>query len=366
MTELYKKDSKGRLRIWKVRTDGAMLIEEYGFLDGKHTRNQKMCTSKNVGKSNQTSPEEQAVLEMESKIREKLQEDYFKTKDEALSQLVMLPMLAKDYEKQGKKVDWDRRVYGQPKLDGMRCLAIVTMVNGEIQVKLISRKGVEITTLQHINQAVANMVDLYDPLFDDSIVFDGELYAHGLTFQENMSLIKKYREDETEKICYHLYDLVTDEPFEDRTEILEECFYQQSEDCLELVETTILKKEMLAEFHAKNLNNGYEGTMIRHSEEPYKINGRSDSLLKYKDFKDLSAEIIDVIPMEARPEHGLVVARVFGKVFKATPKMSHAEREQLLIDKEDYIGKQGEFRYFEETDDGLPRFPVFKGLRLDK
>ena len=46
--------------------------------------------------------------------------------------------------------------------------------------------------------------------------------------------------------------------------------------------------------------------------------------------------------------------------------MSHEERRELLVNKEDYIGKTAEIRYFEETDGGLPRFPVYVGIRLDK
>ena len=42
------------------------------------------------------------------------------------------------------------------------------------------------------------------------------------------------------------------------------------------------------------------------------------------------------------------------------------ERQQILIDKADYIGQTAEIRFFEYTDDGLPRFPVCVGFRLDK
>jgi hypothetical protein len=38
----------------------------------------------------------------------------------------------------------------------------------------------------------------------------------------------------------------------------------------------------------------------------------------------------------------------------------------MLINKQDYLGKTAEIRFFEFTDDGLPRFPVMVGIRLDK
>ena len=55
-----------------------------------------------------------------------------------------------------------------------------------------------------------------------------------------------------------------------------------------------------------------------------------------------------------------------GQTFDATPKMSHAEREQLLIDKDIFIGKMAEIRFFEFTDKGIPRHGRFIGERLDK
>ena len=47
-------------------------------------------------------------------------------------------------------------------------------------------------------------------------------------------------------------------------------------------------------------------------------------------------------------------------------KFSHKEREEMLTNKSDYIGMIAEIRFFEYTDDGIPRFPVCYGFRLDK
>ena len=47
-------------------------------------------------------------------------------------------------------------------------------------------------------------------------------------------------------------------------------------------------------------------------------------------------------------------------------KFSHKEREEILTNKVDYIGKIAEVRFFEYSEDGIPRFPVCHGFRLDK
>ena len=75
-----------------------------------------------IGKNNETSPEQQAKLEAEAKYTKKLDEGYFLTKDEALSEIVILPTLAHEYSDHSDKINWSKPVYVQPKLDGMRCL----------------------------------------------------------------------------------------------------------------------------------------------------------------------------------------------------------------------------------------------------
>lgn len=348
MTTLFKKDSKGKIRIWTIRTEGTEIIENYGLLVGKQARNNKTCKGKNKGKSNETTPEEQAKLELVSRVNKKRDEGYKNTQEEAMSETVILPMLAKSYDKESNKVTYPANT--QPKLDGMRAL----FHNG----KLISRKGKPITTMGHI------LLQLKDV----GVILDGELYAHGETFQQNMKLIKKYREGQSEKVCYHVYDLV--EPnmsFDDRYTLLREIVSQLKTDLIKLVPCTVVydEEEILTE-HKYNLSNEYEGTMVRWGSEGYKIDGRSSNLLKYKDFQDVTAKVVDVLPQDARPTHGMLLCENEMGRFKATPKVSHTEREQMLINKSEYVGQTAEIRYFEETEDGLPRFPVCVGFRLDK
>jgi DNA ligase-1 len=354
MKELYKKDSKNKLRIWKIYTKGAELIQEAGLLNGKLVKNSKICIGKNLGKSNETSPENQAILELESTWKSKKDEGYFETLNEVETIEVILPMLAKSYSDEKSKIDWRKNVYIQPKLDGMRCLAHIK--NGE--VRLISRDGKLITTVNHINDDLSKI--------EENIILDGELYAHGLSFQENMKLIKKYRAGETKLIKFHVYDLINESPFSLRK------VRQYVKQCSNLVEVSTYpakdEKEMKY-WHSKFINEGYEGSIIRHGEEGYKINGRSSNLLKYKDFIDIAIKIKDIEPAPQRPEWGVPVFEWKGAEndeLRAGMKFSHEERKEWLLNKNDYIGKTAEVRFFEYSDEGVPRFPVCVGIRLDK
>ena len=136
---------------------------------------------------------------------------------------------------------------------------------------------------------------------------------------------------------------------------------------IELVPTfKVTSMEEVNKYHVQFLFEGYEGTIIRWGNEGYEVNKRSKHLLKKKDFLDEACKIIDIIPSEKRPEQGIAVCEMNGKIFKATPKMSHTEKELFLQYKELHIGKMAEIRFFEYTDEGSPRFPVLVGIRLDK
>ena len=115
---LYQKTSKGEIQVWEIRTEGSQIITTYGLKDGKMQTATKTAKGKNVGRANETTPEEQAVLEAESMYKKKMDKGYFPTEEEAQNNLVLLPMLAVDWFKHSKKYTEDDRFAVQPKLDG--------------------------------------------------------------------------------------------------------------------------------------------------------------------------------------------------------------------------------------------------------
>jgi ATP-dependent DNA ligase len=349
---LYKKDTKGKIRSLRISTDNGTLHQVSGLLDGAKVHHSSVSKPKNIGRANETTSEEQARLEAKSKIKKKLDEGYFDSIKKAEEQEVILPMLAKDFEKEKHKIVYP--CFIQPKLDGMRALGN----NG-----LTSRGGKSITTLKHIEKAIE----------DIDVILDGEIYAHGLSFQENMKIIKKYRKGQTEKVKYHVYDMISDEGYFERLWKLKDIITNIPE--LELVPTYYIEsEEQIKEFHDKFVMEGYEGAIVRWGNESYKVKGRSSSLLKVKQFIDLALPILDVVPNDKNPEQGSFIFEWEGAkghplgddIIGSGMSFSHEEREEMLTNKEDYIGKTAEVRFFEYSDTGVPRFPVSVGLRLDK
>ena len=241
---VYKLDSKGKLRYITIYPEGSTIVQISGLVDGLAVTNISQCEGKNIGKINATTPEEQAVVEAKAKIKEKLEEGYFETPEAARTEEYVSPMLAKDFKKESHKVTFP--CYVQPKLDGMRCL--------KKQTVMTSRDNKLITTLPHIANEMLGYADY----------FDGELYAHGKTFQENMTLIKKYREGLSEEVKYHVYDMVFPNlSFAERHTLLRALIEINKPENIELVPTYLINnQEELDMYHAQFIEGGYEGTMV--------------------------------------------------------------------------------------------------------
>ena len=347
---IYKKDSKGKLRYLTISTSLDEITQESGIVGGNPVINVSVCVGKNIGKTNATTAEEQAVIEAQAKIKKKLEEGYYLTSAEAMVETLTQPMLAKDFKEESKKVIYP--CYVQPKLDGMRCL--------KEQSTLTSRGNKAIETMAHISSEVTHIAD----------ILDGELYAHGLSFQENMKLIKKYRKGQSEQVKYHVYDMILNKPFIERYTILSAIVNYCEH--IELVPTyKINNLQELLKYHTQFIEQGYEGTMVRWGSDGYEASKRSSHLLKYKDFLDETYTIVDIVPSESRPTQGVIHCKGVDNsrheiTFGCGMRFSHQERKELLTNKSKYIGKTAEIRFFEFTDDGLPRFPVCVGIRLDK
>lgn len=345
MFTIYKKDTTGKIRYITISNRNDLIFQESGVVGTDNpVVHEKRAKAKNVGKRNETTPTEQAGLEVERFVKDKLDQGYFNTIEEAEQSEEVLPMLAKEFTKEERKVDWKSGWIENPKLDGMRCLAIVK----NNKCTIISRRGKVIDTMKHIEDELSQLEDC---------ILDGELYTKE-SFQTNMSYIKKYQEGLSEQISLWVYDLVSKDEYAERfnkaTQLIKDL-----KNVVGIPHSVVYSKDEMLEKFKQHVTEGYEGLMLKNPKGLYKNNGRSSDLLKHKEFIDIQQKIIDVIPMENRPEFGLFVF----DGFKGTPKMTEDQKREILLNKKDYIGMMAEIRFFEYTDDGIPRFPVVVGVR---
>jgi DNA ligase-1 len=191
---LYKKSkSTGKIQQWTVLVGGTInsaTIEcTHGGVGEKLTTDPETITKgKNIGKSNETTPWEQAVLEADAKFEKKLKSGYVKTlaaakrgKVDAAVKGGIEPQLAHSYAKQGHKISFP--CVGQPKLDGIRCIAIKLGTS----VTLWSRQRNQFTSCPHIEE------DIRKVFAGKDIILDGELYNHTMKHVLYLLLNKQRR-----------------------------------------------------------------------------------------------------------------------------------------------------------------------------
>lgn len=359
---LYHKGRSGAVYQWTVWADGSDILTEYGQIGGQMQTSCKKAEGKNIGKANETTPEQQAEIEAQALYKFKLDRKYSET-IEACQEALFLPMLApcKDFADTKKYVNYPCNA--QPKLDGVRCLVFW---EGD-SVKLISRSG-KAWDLPHISEQLALVLK-------KETVLDGELYIHGETFQSITKRLKSKIAGEKETISFHVYDVpVCDgldlawglryEHLIDFQDDLVNEEYKTSK--ITVVETALLGDEdevymQQAEF----LSQGYEGLMLRMMDGMYEWGYRSKSLLKVKQFDDHEFKIVGFSDGKGKNEGTVkwTCELPTGGTFDCAPTGVKADREQMFKDGAAYIGKLLKVKHQGYTEEGVPRFPVGIGFR---
>lgn len=362
---LYSKTKLGQIQVWTIEVQDNGYRTHEGILDGTiTTSNWTYCKGKNVGKANETTPEEQAEKQARSIADKKIHAGYRKTIGELdKGKGWFQPMLAHKFEHQ---LPNGLDIAVQPKLDGMRC--IVTKEG------MSSRNGKPIIGAPHIHKELKCLLNKYP-----NLVLDGELYNHELKndFNEIISHVRKTKpteadlEESRNKIQYHCYDCYFEDmpelSFEDRHMLLRDILVDFKFEFFKRVETRYcsIGDEVVNDFYTNWLQSGYEGQMIRLITSPYE-NSRSKSLLKRKEFIDEEFEVLDIeegVGNRSGMMGRMKFRTIEGRDFTASSRGNEAYFKELLENKDKYIGKMATVRYQNMTPDGSPRFPVVITIR---
>lgn len=363
---LYSTDSKGKVRQWDVESIGNEMVVTFGVVGGKMQEKRTTCKAKNVGKSNATTPEQQAQIEAKAKWTFQIdREDYHY--DVTLANRQLRPMLALDYLKVPHRVIWEDAVC-QPKLDGVR-LTVGRRFRDEPSHEMMTRKG-EVYKVEHLVSSTTKLLEIVNQLCDGRcLALDGEAYIHGMALQNIYSLVKKYHAGDTEQIEYWLFDLVIpDMTFIERHDILQKAFQRfalsdADGSQLKLVNyKNIEHEDGMKYMHGEYTFEGFEGLMIRHGSSQYGIATRSPDLFKCKHFLDEEARIIEIWE-DSNGNAMFTCLQKNGKICNVTPKRSHIVRKQILLEKDEWIGKWINVKYQEKTVDGVFQFPVGLDIR---
>lgn len=414
---LYALNKDGSYQEWKVSVFGADVIVEFGKLGGKKQIKITSCEPKNIGRSNETTGEQQAVLEARSKWEKQVRLGYRETKEELQTEENFSPMLAHDAIKRSRSIVYP--AYVQPKLDGVR--ALVTLDKDGIPV--FNSRGNKTYPVQ--GALLQQVKELAEHTGFDK--FDGELYIHGLSLQKIVALAKKWRtpeqiEAEIEKdyqadikrynkavadgehlwkdfdgnvwavstykpvkdvdrfsgyssldLEYHIFDIPVNakspwystESTKTRLADLDEV--ATAVECeLDLPKVKVVHGEFVKDeesvkrFIGYYMEAGFEGVIIRNFKGVYEFGQRSSDLQKWKQFQDGEAKVLDSVE-DKNGEGVLLCEERDGTRFNCKMKGTHAERSQakMLLLVGDFIN----FTFQSRTDDGVPQFPVGQSVR---
>jgi DNA ligase-1 len=354
---LYKRTVTGAVQSWTIHVEGSKYWTVSGKDGGKMVTNDPVqCVAKHVGKSNETTPEEQCKLEAQAKWYRKKESGYAESilEVDAVVAGIVKPTLAKDFKDYQHVITWP--VYSQPKFDGLRC--IITRDGA------YSRNWKPFFTLAHIREALA-------PIFAENpniVAFDGEVYNHLLKddFNEIVSLVKQPKataediERAKDKIEYHVYDYVDKNQvsFTDRSRNLLIYLLEVEETYIQIVETRMVgDMEQLDELYDLYLEGGYEGQMVRHPDAPYE-HQRTSSLLKRKEFIDEEFPIVGFKEGKGNRE-GCIIIRCRNdraQEFDCSVKGSVEYTRKLYNMAPALVGMLATVKYQRLTPDGIPKF----------
>lgn len=354
---LYKRNTNGSIQEWTIVVDGNSFWSEHGQHGGAIvTDKPTFCEAKNIGKKNETTAEEQAILEAQSKYDKKLRQKHYLSIEDVDKESWIQPMLAKPLKDRKKEITWP--VMLNIKYNGCRC--IITKDGA------FSRKGEEFFNIKHIRDSLKRVFEKYPDL-----VLDGELFNESLKNNLNrlIKLVAVTRKEkdlttelikESEEIVrFYIYDgyfkgkenVPYEERFKQITSITKDIKY-----CKEVLWEYANNEIEVKEFADKIIAKGHEGAILRIKDMPYQ-HKRSHDLLKIKNFIDAEFEVVDIESGSGNWE-GIakrIICRLDnGKTFASNVRGTMEHLRQALEEKEKYIGKKVTVEFQEYSEYGVP------------
>jgi len=267
------------------------------------------------------------------------------------------------YPVSDKPINYDDKVFMQPKLDGVRC--IIQYDNSKVTA--YSRTGKEWKNIDHI---LFNLKPWF--ALNPNIILDGELYNHDLkdNFEKIISLVRKQKPtdidalESADMVQFHCYDIIDEtKTFEERKTFITQAVPRNH--CVHHVSTLYCASDYDAkEMHKVNLACGFEGSILR-TNDVYACK-RSHNLRKFKDFSDAEALIVGWVEGVGKRKGtiGKFMAQdkdgnLFG--MPVMDKFKYLQDNFKIM--QGYVGKTATFTYFERTKANSYRHPLFKCIR---
>ncbi len=253
---------------------------------------------------------------------------------------------------------WQPPYIVQPKYDGFRCRAVpISSPQGSSHIFLSSEENI-FYSVPHLQEEITCL--------GLSAELDGELYCHGMSFDEISSIVSRTVNihPDHKKIQFHVFDIVNEMPQMKRLLQIENLkgfspWFRVAPFWL----CESLDDVMRA--YDQVIKQGYEGIIVRHFQAPYERK-RSTLVMKFKPKKSDEYVIVrlnEEIDKNGRPKNSLgsfVCIGADGETFNVGTGFTEDHRREYWNKGEDLIGKVCKVSYQHLTaGKKVPRFPVF-------
>ena len=254
---------------------------------------------------------------------------------------------------------WKPPYICQPKLNGVRCRA--QCINGK-WILLSSEENI-IFSVPHINKDLLRLGDI-------PLELDGELYRHGLPFDQITSITGRTinLHPSHSLIEYHVFDIVNNSlPQLERLNRLFDYTYKPlSRTNIRLVPFSVAYSlDDVMSAYDDYVSSAYEGIIVRNVNAPYEPK-RSRFVMKFKPRKHDCYKIVGTqqeISIAGEPKNSLgalLLSSKEGEVFAVGTGFSRGERIDLWQRRSSLVGKHALISYQNlSTKRKVPVFNVF-------
>lgn len=403
---LYKRAKTGKIQYWDVRViyhmGYAIIRKESGQLGTSCplVHEETIKEGKNLGKSNETTPAQQADSQADSDWTRKHDEGYKTLKDihpghivgptadakphawkiyndivagileEGLPQFNtdasgnIMPMKApsKPWVAGHKKNVYP--IMMEQKLDGLRSLCHITVVDSKPAIKFLSKSGKPWDTVSHLAD---ELTKYFKNQPDGTYLLDGELYYHGWSLQKINRAVKSYKPELTPLMEYWVFDLPRldmDQLY--RTQAVNELVEDVNSEFIQCpVWAQPQNDEDVTIIHDQWVMEGYEGGMLKVMNGKYEPGTRSNYWTKVKMFDDnefpitgwkLGQRGAEDLVFECDCPDGRFEVKLGGSL-----ESKEQVYQDILINP--VRGKMLTVKHFGYTEYGIPNLPTAKAIR---
>lgn len=253
----------------------------------------------------------------------------------------------------------------QPKYDGIRCraLPLQTSIPGQSNHLLLSSEENPLFSVPHLNLELDRL--------GITAELDGELYCHGMSFEQITSITSRTVNihEEATKIKYYVFDIVNGEPQIKRALIIENL--RGLSPLIEVAPFWLCENlDDVLKAYDEIIKQGYEGIIVRHPDALYERK-RSMFVMKFKPKKEDEYEIIgfkEEYDKEGNPKDtlgALTCKSGDGGIFNVGTGFSDERRKQIWDGRDLIIGSTAVVKYQHiSSANKVPRFPVFVEIKV--